>query len=98
MKKVAEWILNLEEEDINFIKKFVLSSGSLKEMAASYHVTYPTMRNRLDKVIEKIKAADVEEDESYIKLIKRLTMNDKIDFEAAAILIEAYRKERNSDE
>lgn len=95
---MAEWILNLEEEDINFIKKFVLSSGSLKEMAASYHVTYPTMRNRLDKVIEKIKAADVQEDEGYIKLIKQLTMNDKIDFEAAAILIEAYRKERNGNE
>ncbi len=96
MKKIAEWILNLEEDDINFIKKFVLTSGSLKEMAASYHVTYPTMRNRLDKVIEKIKAADVEEDESYIKLIKRLTMNDKVDFEAANVLIEAYRKERKS--
>ena len=96
MKEIAQWILNMEEEDMNFIKKFVLASGSLKEMAASYGVTYPTMRNRLDKIIEKIKASDTATDEKYVTLIKRLAMNDQIDFEAAAVLIEAYRKERKS--
>ena len=27
------WLSNLDEEDVAFIKRFVLSSGSLKEMA-----------------------------------------------------------------
>ena len=31
---VPGWMAGLEEEDVAFIKRFVLSSGSLKEMAA----------------------------------------------------------------
>ena len=38
---VPEWMLNLEEEDISFIKNFVLASGSLKDIAQHYQVTYP---------------------------------------------------------
>ena len=33
---------------------FVLSSGSLKEMALRYRVSYPTVRNRLDELIERL--------------------------------------------
>ena len=50
------WISNLEDEELSFIKKFILASGSLKEMAQLYNVTYPTVRLRLDKIIEKIKS------------------------------------------
>ena len=38
---------------------FVLSSGSLKEMALRYRVSYPTVRNRLDELIERL--ADINE-------------------------------------
>lgn len=38
---------------------FVLSSGSLKEMALRYRVSYPTVRNRLDDLIERL--ADIHE-------------------------------------
>lgn len=44
MDTVPSWMLNVEDEDAVFIKKFVLASGSLKEMAALYGVSYPTMR------------------------------------------------------
>ena len=36
---VPEWMRNLEEEDVVFLKKFVLASGSLKEIASQYGVT-----------------------------------------------------------
>ena len=49
------WFSKLENEDVEFIKKFILASGSLKEMARQYGVTYPTVRLRLDKLIQKIK-------------------------------------------
>ena len=52
---VPEWMRNLEEEDVVFLKKFVLASGSLKEIASQYGVTYPTVRLRLDRLIQKIK-------------------------------------------
>ena len=47
---VPEWMAGLEEEDVEFIRKFLLASGSLKEMAGAYGVTYPTVRLRLDRL------------------------------------------------
>ena len=60
IKIVPDWMVNLEDEDVVFIKKFILSSGSLKEMAKEYDVTYPTVRLRLDKLIQKIQIKMVE--------------------------------------
>ena len=83
---------DLEEEDVTFIKRFVLSSGSLKEMAGEYGVTYPTVRLRLDRLIQKIKISDEVDQEPYVALIKRLALNDKLDFDTAKLLIQEYRK------
>ena len=55
---VPAWLQHLQEEDLQFIKKLVLASGSLKELADHYGVSYPTLRLRLDKVIERIKLLD----------------------------------------
>ncbi len=86
------WMSNLDEEDIAFIKRFILSSGSLKEMAKQYDVTYPTVRLRLDRLIEKIKMSENTDEDSYVALIKKLALNERMDFEAAKILINEYRK------
>lgn len=91
MNKLPDWIENLDEEDINFIKKFILSSGSLKEVAALYGVTYPTVRLRLDKLIQKIKLNESKTNEPYIMLIKKLALEDKLDFDTAKILISEYK-------
>lgn len=94
---IPEWMRNLEDEDIAFIKKFILSSGSLKEIAAQYGVTYPTVRLRLDKLIQKIQMSEQAVNEPYIALIKRLAVNDKIDFDTAKILITEYKKLKESE-
>ena len=39
MDALPIWMSELEEEDTVFIKKFILASGSLKEVAAQYGVT-----------------------------------------------------------
>jgi len=44
-------LLLLPEEDLDFVVQFVLASGSLKEMAHLYGVSYPTIRASLDRVI-----------------------------------------------
>lgn len=92
LQVIPEWIVNLDDEDVSFIKKFLLASGSLKEMAGQYKVTYPTVRLRLDKLIQKIRISDDTESEPYIALIKRLAINDKLDFDTAKILISEYKK------
>lgn len=89
---VPEWMMNLEDEDVSFIKKFLLASGSLKEIANQYGVTYPTVRLRLDKLIQKIQISEDVANEPYISLIKRLAVNDKVDFDAAKLLISEYKK------
>ena len=92
LQVIPEWIVNLDDEDVSFIKRFLLASGSLKEMARQYEVTYPTVRLRLDKLIQKIKISDDTESEPYIALIKRLAINDKLYFDTAKILISEYKK------
>lgn len=92
IKIVPDWMVNLEDEDISFIKKFILNSGSLKKMAKEYEVTYPTVRLRLDKLIQKIEIEDKIEENSYISLIKRYAVDEKIDFDTAKVLISEYRK------
>ena len=38
IETVPEWMAGLEDEDVAFIKKFLLASGSLKEVAGLYGV------------------------------------------------------------
>jgi hypothetical protein len=89
---IPEWFANLDDEDLNFIKKFILSSGSLKEIANIYGVTYPTVRLKLDRVIQKIQISDDTQNDPYVSLIKRLAVNEKLDFDTAKILISEYKK------
>lgn len=92
MATMPVWMAELEDEDLTFIKKFLLASGSLKEVAALYGVSYPTVRLRLDRLIQKIQLTENAEADPYISLVKRLAVDDKLDFDTAKIMITAYRK------
>lgn len=90
---VPEWMSGLDDEDMAFIKNFLLCSGSLKDIALQYGVTYPTVRLRLDRLIQKIRIGEDTAQEPYIRLIKRLAVNDKLDFDTAKLLIHEYKKQ-----
>lgn len=92
INKVPDWMEDLDYEDITFIKRFILASGSLKDVANQYEVTYPTIRLKLDRLIQKIEINDEMQKEPYISLIKRLAVDEKIDFETAKILVSEYRR------
>ena len=62
-------------------------------MGKSYSVTYPTVRLRLDRLIQKIKINDSVEKDSSIQLMKSLATDEKIDINTAKVLIKEYRKE-----
>lgn len=89
-----EWLNALNDEDLKFIKKFILASGSLKEIAKQYGVTYPTVRLRLDRLIQKIQLSDTDESSTFVILVKRLAIDGKIDYETAKLLLNVYRKEK----
>ena len=92
MATMPVWMAELEDEDLTFIKKFLLSSGSLKEVAALYGVSYPTVRLRLDRLIQKIQLTESAEADPYVSLVKRLAVDDKLDFDTAKLLITEYRR------
>ena len=92
LEMLPDWMSGLEDEDLVFIKKFILASGSLKEIAGQYGVTYPTVRLRLDRLIQKIRLTESAEPDSYISLVKKLAVDDKLDFDTAKLLITEYRK------
>lgn len=97
MTTLPPWLADLDEQDLTFVKRFLLASGSLKEVASQYGVSYPTVRLRLDRLIQKIRLSDTAEADPYISLVKRLAVDDKLDFDTAKILIAAYRETRKEN-
>lgn len=49
------FLLQLTTEEQQFVFQFVLTGGSLKQMAAQLGNSYPTVRNKLDDIIDKIR-------------------------------------------
>ena len=94
LKSIPEWMSDLDDEDVSFIRNFLLASGSLKEVARVYDVTYPTVRLRLDRLIQKIQMNEEKAKDPYILTIKKLALDEKIDFDTAKLLINEYRKTR----
>ncbi|MFP4287060.1 MAG: DUF2089 family protein [Candidatus Izemoplasmataceae bacterium] len=91
MNKIPKWLEHLDDDDLMFIKRFILASGSLKEMASIYEVTYPTVRLRMDKLIAKVKLYD-ESDDTFIAYLKQLTLDQHMSYETAKKVAEMYRK------
>jgi hypothetical protein len=79
-------IMALSQEQQSFSELFVLSSGSLKEMAEILGVTYPTVRTRLDEIIEALKK-EIKGREDYKKELLDKVEQGKITAEKAAEII-----------
>ena len=95
---MENWLIKLSEEDRNFIKKFVMASGSLKKLAKQYDVSYPTLRIRLDKLINKIKIIeDVEIKDSFKQKIKLLVAEGELSIYTAKDILKEYKKSKKED-
>src|SRR5690349_21949869 len=88
------WIDWMSDEDLSFVKRFVLASGSLKAMADIYGISYPTVRLRLDRLIERIRIYDSRKITSEFERVLRAQYADgKLDAATLRLLLEAHRKE-----
>jgi len=94
-EKVPNWILALDKESVEFMRKFILNSGSLKKMADIYDVSYPTVRAKLDGLIKKIELNSKTDEVEFVKMIKDLVIDERISLEVAKLIINKYRNERN---
>lgn len=93
MKKATEsWLEALDEEDHQFLRRFVLCSGSLKALCEEYDVSYPTMRARLDRLIAKVKAADESQAaDVFERKLRILVADGKVSAVSARELLKAHR-------
>jgi len=53
-------LARLDPDEQAFVLRFLRTSGSLKEMARYYGISYPTVRNRVDALIERIGQLEAE--------------------------------------
>jgi hypothetical protein len=93
-RKDTNWWDSLEEEDLAFVKRFILCSGSLKDLAGAYQVSYPTVRLRLDRLIEKIKILDNQKiEDRYERLLRAQFADGKLDASTFKHLLGAYQQQ-----
>ena len=90
------WIEHLSEEDLGFLKRFLLAGGTLKDLAAQYGISYPTVRLRLDRLIEKVKLVDAAPPDAgpFERRLRAAYADGLLNAETFHALLEAHRKEQ----
>ncbi len=51
---------DLNDEQIEFIKVFLVSHGSIKEVEKRLGISYPTVKNRLSEIVKVLTGTDLE--------------------------------------
>jgi hypothetical protein len=88
------WLDYLSDDDLAFVKRFILASGSLKELAQVYGISYPTVRLRLDRLIAKIQVVEDQQATSpFEKLLRAQHAEGKIDLDTLKRLLAAHHEE-----
>ncbi|MBU1671508.1 MAG: DUF2089 domain-containing protein [Actinobacteria bacterium] len=80
-------LARLEPEEQRFVELMILMSGNMKNVAAELGISYPTVRNKLDRVIEALDALVKEDKEKRERLIDDVEKG-KISASLAARLLE----------
>jgi hypothetical protein len=92
--EIRRWIDGLGDDDLAFLKRFILSSGSLKELARVYGVSYPTVRLRLDRLIEKVRIlGDAGITSEFERLVRSLFAEGKMDSNSLSMILSAHQRE-----
>ncbi len=63
-------LYRLDAEGQRFVELFVRASGSLKQMASALGISYPTVRSRLDKLIERLEAEQAGDEERKRRILE----------------------------
>jgi len=92
-------LLRLPPEDLDLVQELVVQSGSLKGLAKAYGVSYPTIRGRLDRVIERLREVlEGREPDPVAERLGTLVRRGEMTPDAARAVLEAVREERAARE
>jgi hypothetical protein len=90
---IPEWVKGLSEEDWQFVKRLLLASGSLKDVARQYGISYPTVRIRLDRLIEKVQILDSQKPKTkFHQKVQLLVAEGRLDLSVAKILLKTFEE------
>ncbi len=90
---IPEWVKGLAEEDWQFIKRLLLASGSLKDVAGQYGISYPTVRIKLNRLIEKVQILDSKKPRTkFHQKLQLLVAEGKLDISIAKILLKSFEE------
>ena len=96
--RIQKWMDFLADEELTFLKRFVLAGGSLKDLAAVYGVTYPTVRLRLDRLIAKIQIFDRQDiTDDFERELRAQFADGKLDAATFKRLLAAYQRQTQPD-
>ena len=76
----------LPKEDLDFIVQFVTASGSLKQMAKLHNQSYPSIRNRLNDIIEKLNKTSESRQRKQREVLTAIAEGNMSVADASAIL------------
>jgi len=95
--EIPPWIRHLDDTDLHFIKRMVLASGSLKQLAQDYEVSYPTIRQRLDRIIERVETLDAHPNDDAFEARMRVLVAERIlDMNVARQLLALHRQTKET--
>lgn len=87
------WLTGMSDEDLMFLKRFILASGSLKALAQEYGVSYPTIRLRLDRVIAKVKVLDdASAPSEFERTLRALCADGRLDMQTMNVILDAHKR------
>jgi hypothetical protein len=87
--------LSLPSTELDLMLQFVLASGSLKDLARVYQVSYPTIRARVDRMIERLRQVVAgEQSDPMTQLLADLVERGEITPSVAQLLREVYQSEK----
>ena len=90
-----DWFVNLEREDQEFVKQLVIASGTLNQLANIYQVSYPTVRMRLNTIIQKINFIEDNGANTFETKVMKLVIDEKLSLEVAKQIITDFREEQH---
>ena len=91
------WVINLDAADLQLIRRFVLASGSLKKLASEYEVSYPTIRLRVDALIERMKLLDLNNNDDALEArVRMLVAEGDIEPDLGKELLRLHRSTKGA--
>ena len=65
-------LANLSAEDQVFVMAFVRANGSIKEMERIFGISYPTVKNRLDRLAQQLELIEISPLPSHKEVLTQL--------------------------